>query len=580
MPGSAELVQRVVHTIEAGAASAWLRRSFVFVIIFAVAVIFLYNFRGLATAQAMDQAQIGRSIAFFHGWKTGYARPLAISQLQRHGRNVPTALWTDVYNAPLPPLVDAMVLLPIRSHLKFEQRQVVYLGDRAIAALGLLLFFASIAVQFFLTSRLFDRWLALLSCSLILLCEPMWQYAVSGLPQMLLLFLFNLTVFALVRAIEERIQERPVEKWLAATGAGFGLLALTHGLTIWMFVPALAFIAWFFPARKRSVAIVLGLFLLLYGPWLLRNWMVCGNPFGLGFYAAFEGLGHDEAGWMRQLGFHSAGLGIGAFRDKILNNVTLQMGRILQYLGGSVVALAFFASLLHRFRRPEVSALRWLLLALWAGATLGMAVFGLTEEQGFAPNQMHLLFVPLMTAFGLAWLLVQWNRLEFQLRIARVGFLAFLFLLCGFPLINTVYGMVLGAPKYAVRWPPYLPPYIALLNTWMEPREITASDMPWAIAWYADRRSILLPQTVKTMTDLSDNNVLGAPIAALYVTPISGSENKLGDITRGEYQDWAAVIQQNADLSKFPFKWGTLALGLDKQCAFLSDHDRSVEKPK
>ena len=576
MPGSAELVQRVVHTIEAGAASKWLRRSFVLVIVFTISVLFLYNFRGLATAQAMDQAQIGRSIAFFHGWKTNYARPLAISQLQSHGRNVPSALWTDVYNAPLPPLADAIALFPVRSHLHFATRQVVFTGDRVIAALGLLLFFGSVMIQFFLTSRLFDRWLALLSCSLVMLCDTMWQYALSGLPQMLLLFLFNLTLFALVRAIEERVRDNQAGKWLAATGAGFGLLALTHGLTIWMFVPALIFIGWFFPARKRSVAIVLGVFLLFYAPWLVRNWVVCGNPFGLGFYAAFEGLGHDESGWMRRLTFHAEGIGIAAFRDKILNNLILQSGRIIQYLGGSLVAVAFFASLLHRFRRPEVSALRWALLVMWAGGALGMAVFGLTEEQGFASNQLHLLFVPIMTAFGLAWLLVQWNRLGFQLRFARVAFLALLFLLCGLPLMNTLYGLVAGAPKYAVRWPPYLPPYITLLNGWMAPQEITASDMPWAIAWYADRRSVLLPETVKTMTDLGDNNVLGGPIAGLYVTPVSGSENKFGDITRGEYKDWAAVIQQNADLSKFPFKWGTLALGLDKQCVFLSDHDRNA----
>jgi hypothetical protein len=185
-----------------------------------------------------------------------------------------------------------------------------------------------------------------------------------------------------------------------------------------------------------------------------------------------------------------------------------------------------------------------------------------------------------MTTFGLAWLLVQWNRLGFQLPLARVAFLVVVFLLCGFPFINTLYGLVLGTPKYGVRWPPYVPPYIGLLNSWMKPREITASDMPWAIAWYADRRSILLPETVKIVTDLSDNNVLGGPIAAVYLTPISGSENKLGDITRGEYKDWAGVIEQSTDLSKFPFKWGTLALGIDKQCAFLSDYDRSADRPK
>ena len=55
---------------------------------------------------------------------------------------------------------------------------------------------------------------------------------------------------------------------------------------------------------------------------------------------------------------------------------------------------------------------------------------------------------------------------------------------------------------------------------------------------------------------------------------MSGAENKLHDISRGEYKDWSGLILQTADLSKFPFKWGTFELGIDKECIFLSDHDR------
>jgi hypothetical protein len=73
---------------------------------------------------------------------------------------------------------------------------------------------------------------------------------------------------------------------------------------------------------------------------------------------------------------------------------------------------------------------------------------------------------------------------------------------------------------------------------------------------------------------LSDYNVLGAPINGLYLTPISGTENTYGDIIRGEYRDWAPVIQRTIDSEKFPLKWGTVALGLEGSCVFLSDHDR------
>jgi hypothetical protein len=141
---------------------------------------------------------------------------------------------------------------------------------------------------------------------------------------------------------------------------------------------------------------------------------------------------------------------------------------------------------------------------------------------------------------------------------------------------NTVYGMLFGTPKPAVRWPPYIPPYIAILNGWMAPEEVTASDMPWAVAWYADRRSLLVPKTVKELNEIG-SAAFSAPVAALYLTPISGAENKLGDITHGDYAEWAAVIEQTGDLSKYPFKWGTLVLGFEKECEFLSDRDRSVK---
>ena len=76
---------------------------------------------------------------------------------------------------------------------------VIGAGDPDSA--GLLLFFASLGVQFLLINRLFDRRLAIISCTFVLLCDTMWQYALSGLPQMLMLLLFNLKLFAMLRAV-------------------------------------------------------------------------------------------------------------------------------------------------------------------------------------------------------------------------------------------------------------------------------------------------------------------------------------------------------------------------------------------
>lgn len=559
MAGSADFIQRAVHALEAGRFAPWIRRALAVAAIAGLALFyFIHEFRGLATSQAMDQAQIGRELARGHGFSTKFARPLAIGQLQANGRNVTQRIWSDTYNAPLPALVDAIALVLVKSHWKMTPRDILYVGDRAIAFVAILLFLGSVAVLFFTARLLFDQRVALLGCGLVLICDMMWQYALSGLPQMLMLLLFNATVYVLVRGVRAQNAGELTRIWLAAAGVGFGLLALSHALTLWIFFAALIFAVFFFRPVGRG------------SPWLVRNEIVFGNPGGLALYAAIDGVNHTEAAHMRHATIDFGDASPGAVRNKLVANALSQGGRLVEYLGWSVVAPIFLVALLHRFRRRETAILRWMLLAMWSGAALGMSIYGIREELGVAANQLHLLFMPLMTCYGLAYLLVQWNRLEIGRQFARAGFLVLLFVLCAFPMMST---MVLSGAKPQIRWRPYAPPYIAVLNDWMKPEEITASDMPWAIAWYADRRSIWLPETVKAMTDLSDYNVLGAPLNGLYLTPVSGSENTLSDILKGEYKDWAAVILRSIDVQKFPLKWATL-LGFENECIFFSDHDR------
>ena len=572
MPGSEEFIQSAVHALEAGGLVVWVKRGVVALGIVTIIGLYLYQFRGLSTSVGMDQAQIGRAIASGEGWKTKLARPLAIGQLQAHGRDVAQNIWVDTYNAPLPPLVDAIALLPVKGHWKMSFRTILYAGDKAIATMSIFLFIASVGVLYLAARRLFDQRLALLACGLVILCDAMWQYSLSGLPQMLLLFLFNSTIYLLVCAVEAQHRDESPVKWLAAAGAGFGLLALSHALTLWIFLGALIFAAFFFRPRGRGALILLLVCALLYLPWLIRNLIVCGNVGGVAIYSILNGIAHSEWGWMHRMSVDSNVAVLGAFRDKIMGGIVSQTSHLFEYFGLSVVALMFFVSLLHVFKRTETAAFRWLLLSMWGGAALGMCLFGITDEQGVAANQLHLIFVPIMTSYGLAYLLVQWNRLGLSFPFARAGFITFLYLLCALPMIFATPG--LSPPKPLVRWPPYMPPLIGVLNDWMKPDEVTVTDMPWAVAWYADRRALWLPETVRVMTDLNDYKTLGGPVSGLYLTPLSGTDSKFRDIVKGEYKDWATVIQRTQILEQFPLKWNSVSLGLENECIFLSDHDR------
>ena len=250
MPGDADFIQKVVHMLEVGKMAVWVKRALAVVAIATLGIYHLYYFRGLATAQAMDQAQIGRQIASLHGWKTNVIRPRALGQLVANHKNLRSMIY-DTYEAPLPPLADAIALRGVKSHWKMTMRDAVYIGDKAIAAEAMILFLGSILVLYLLARRLFDQRLALIACGLVLLCDLFWQYSLSGLPQMLMLLLFNGTLYALVRAIEADKVNGPVERWLAAAGAGFGLLALSHALTLWIFAGAIIFLAIYFRSRIR-----------------------------------------------------------------------------------------------------------------------------------------------------------------------------------------------------------------------------------------------------------------------------------------------------------------------------------------
>jgi hypothetical protein len=572
MPGSEEFVQSAVHALEAGGVAVWVKRGAVALGIIALIVLHFYQFRGLSTSVGMDQAQIGRAIASGEGWSTKMARPLAVGQLQAHGKDVARNIWFDTYNAPLPPLVNAIALVPAKAFWKMDVRTIVYAGDKAIATMSILLFIGSIAVLYYTARRLFDQRLALLACGLIILCDAMWQYSLSGLPQMLLLFLFNSTTYLLVRAVEAQHRDESPLNWLIASAVGFGLLALAHALTFWIILAGLTFAAFYFRPRGWAALIMLAVCALIYLPWSIRNLVVSGNPGGVAVYSIFNDIAHGEWGWMRRMEFDSSTAVLGAFRDKITAGLVSQSAHLFEYFGLSIVALIFFVSLLHLFKKSETAVFRWLLLAMWGGAVIGMCLYGLNQEEGVASNQLHLIFVPIMTCYGLAYLLVQWNRLPLDIPFARVGFITLLYLLCAMPMIFST--PWLSPPKARVQWPPYMPPLISVLNDWMKPDEITASDIPWAVAWYADRRSLWLPEKLQNMTDLSDYRTLGGPVNGLYLTPISGTDNKLRDIVKGEYRDWGTVIQRNQVLEKFPLKWNTIALGVDNECIFLSDHDR------
>lgn len=259
---------------------------------------------------------------------------------------------------------------------------------------------------------------------------------------------------------------------------------------------------------------------------------------------------------MRNHDLESEPLSLDGLLLKVLSTTLVQLSDLLPFLGGILVAPVFFIALLHPFKRPSIANFRWAIVLMWFFAALGMAIFGVDAGKGLHPNQVHLLFAPVMAAYGLAFISILWSRLDVlaEAPYLRNAHYFAIVILSSAPMILSLPEKVKIGLAFRERglpqWPPYLP---SVLNDkipkLLAPADrndsndkIVVSDQPWAVAWYADRLSLWLPKTKRGFEQLEDRATsLGTPFAGILVTPSSTTYEPAPQV-RGQYGEFASLI--------------------------------------
>jgi hypothetical protein len=186
---------------------------------------------------------------------------------------------------------------------------------------------------------------------------------------------------------------------------------------------------------------------------------------------------------------------------------------------------------------------------MWFFGAIGMAIFGIDSSIDIHPNQIHILFAPIMAAYGLAFVSILWSRLNFvatQPILRNAHYIAIVLfsaapMLLSLPKDVRMYLSVSdkgGWPK----WPPYYPLVLNRgIGDWVEkdPREpeIVVSDLPWAVAWYSDAHCLWLPNSKEEFLKLDAKaSDLGTRFSGILITPNAQAE-------KGGYQfgDFAAL---------------------------------------
>lgn len=590
--------QEFVHSLEHGRGRWWV--IFLLIIAFAafqsVAHVMLNPmnrhggqaaiFVGLTHQKGIEQAVIARELARGNGFSTKVFKPAAIALVERNKGvdafsnflapdgptkgNIP-----DYYHAPLNPWINSVVLrcavatsdfLNLRVNAKGEDDywalqpgEYIHPADRIIAAVSVFFFLAAVGMTYLTTRRIFDDRLATLTVVLLLFCNHLWTFASSGLPQMLMLFLFSTAIYFSARALAAREEDGRTWPWHAGTGLAFGLLALAQPLTAFLFFGMLIYTVLSFLPRGRDAIIMLVIFLGCLSPWLVRNARVCGSPFGIAGQTRLYGLLGSESQIMRTLAKGDDTVPAAHFRSKVQFELLSQIDLLVGRLGKVITAPVFFLGLLHAFRKRETRSLRWGILLMFFFGAIGMAIFGFADgdiRTELQSNDLYPLFIPLMAAYGLALVLVMWGRVQIAgrdlagIRQVNFTFLGLMIVISAFPLLTTY----TDPPRTPFVWPPNCPPLLNDLNDWYSANDIICTDLPAAVAWYADRKTLWLPLTLNDFTQLNDYRFRGK-VTGLFLTPVTGNRGLLNDVGTGEFKEWRSFIMRDPRAAtNFPLK--------------------------
>lgn len=549
-------LQDWVYNVEAGPIRIWLVRiALALMVIGMSAYLGIREFNGLRTFEAMDSAQQARQLAEGKGFTTLLIRPLALWQVRANleANAPPVTAFPETLTPPLYPSILAACFKAgmISKVISFELSAEALKGfrtfppDVVVLFLQLVLVVAAAFVVFFWAQKQFDIGTGVLAVVFFLGSSPVWTHAVSGGPTLLVVFLYALAgwLFCQGTCGHEEEQETGESRrnwgWLLGAGVLLGLTASVQVIQVWAVVCALG-LGWVL-LRSGKWAFGFGLLLALglFVGWLLRLWLVAGNPIGLNwaYFLADSPRFPGDTIW-RSYSFNMEQTDVWRrVGGSILRGFTDLVAQGPALVGNAVAGTLALVACLHAFRRPSAAAGR----NLWGGVA-GALILATAFIQRDTETEGHGILMALLPAacvYGAAYLWIIIERWKLHLELLGRLFAILVALVACWPTAARI--LLPEPPPFA--YPPTYPPIFLFMRSWFEPGELQASDLPAAEAWYAEQPTLWLPTTREDFLKIHDRV---APVFSILLTPASSDVRMYSQMLteKSEWNEWADLIRR------------------------------------
>lgn len=578
-------IQEFIHSLEEGQGRVWLQRFIVvLVLLITLGLYHIDGVRNFSTSEAMDLAQLGRGLSEGRGFSTQVIRPLSLHLQSKRAteqghdpRMLIRAAHPDINHPPLYPAVLGVLFKVLPERWVYGVESGPRRRPPAEVAVGCLNFlgFVTLALVLFQVGRRgFDLPIAILAVVIFVGSKLNWDFAFSGLPTVWLGLLcvgvgmIALRIGGAADPDEEGRAPRVVSfrygVWSAALGAMLGLGFLVSYSFGFLLLPVALCIGWWVPAsaRVRVVGCLMLAFLLLAGPWMVRNQLRSGLPMGIATLAPLAGTpAFLDDQLERSQNPDLSRVRLAEVLAKVLSNSHHILSNDVPRMFGNWFGAFLLVGLLLPMGDARMNRFRWLLLTMLLALVPAQALIQ-TQLSVQSPylNSENLLawFVPLAGLY--ATVVFRWalDSFDFPYPLARWAATVVPLGLCLMPL-----AISLLPPRQPVMAnPPYYLPVIRQLMGYLPAGAMVLTDMPAAVAWYAHLDA--MPLTLRAGQDAKEDfyqiHDFQRPFNALLLTPLTCDQlwhSKLlndPDAVWGRfYMDY--LLRQGNIPSGFPLKF-------------------------
>jgi hypothetical protein len=250
------------------------------------------------------------------------------------------------------------------------------------------------------------------------------------------------------------------------------------------------------------------------------------------------------------------------FSKKLGANLIPVLQGDLFHMAGGWISAFFLVGLLVGFRNPGLRHMRYFAVACIATLVFTQALMRTQlsdETPEINSENLLVLLSPMVVVYGVGLFFTLLENVKFPMKELRFLAIASFVVLIRLPL----WFVLLLPGKGPVAYPPYWPDKIQSSARAFTTSEMMMTDIPWATAWYGDRKSVWLtlyptadPQNSlewqESFFAINDRLKL---INGLYLTPRSLDGHFQSDWIHGSEVRWGRFIVEMMTNGKVPGKF-------------------------